>query len=192
MINNWDEYFYNICNVIASNSKCFSRKVGAILVKNKSIISTGYNGAPKNVRPCNYRGLTDSYFIEKLEEKEKEGQSFEEYTTFKMYTGNNIPNSRDITMKCPRQLLGYKSGEGLDLCVAAHGERNALIQAGKNGISTNDTIMYVNCNIPCKDCLIEIINAGVKEVVCVELTYYDRMSEYLIRESGLKIRNYII
>lgn len=48
----WDEYFMSITELVAQRSTCMRRRVGAILVRDKHIISTGYNGAPKNVSHC--------------------------------------------------------------------------------------------------------------------------------------------
>jgi len=48
----WDEYFMRIAHVVASRSTCLRRKVGAILVKDKRILATGYNGAPKGLPHC--------------------------------------------------------------------------------------------------------------------------------------------
>jgi dCMP deaminase len=48
----WQDYFIDITRLVASRSTCTRRKVGAILVKNKRILSTGYNGAPTGVPHC--------------------------------------------------------------------------------------------------------------------------------------------
>jgi len=48
----WDEYFMRIAHVVASRSTCLRRKVGAVLVKDKRILATGYNGAPKGLPHC--------------------------------------------------------------------------------------------------------------------------------------------
>ena len=48
----WDEYFMQITHLVASRATCLRRKVGAILVKDKRILSTGYNGAPRNLPHC--------------------------------------------------------------------------------------------------------------------------------------------
>ncbi|RLF04567.1 MAG: cytidine deaminase [Thermoprotei archaeon] len=48
----WDEYFMRIAHDVASRSTCLRRKVGAILVKDRRILATGYNGAPKNLPHC--------------------------------------------------------------------------------------------------------------------------------------------
>ena len=46
------EYFFKICSVVAERSTCRKRQVGAIIVKNGMIISTGYNGAAKGSVDC--------------------------------------------------------------------------------------------------------------------------------------------
>lgn len=48
----WDEYFASITRQVATRSTCLRRKVGAIIVKDKRILTTGYNGAPMRVRNC--------------------------------------------------------------------------------------------------------------------------------------------
>ncbi|MDR3176564.1 MAG: cytidine/deoxycytidylate deaminase family protein [Desulfovibrio sp.] len=48
----WPHYFMNITHLVAERSTCLRRKVGAIAVKDKRILATGYNGAPRNIRDC--------------------------------------------------------------------------------------------------------------------------------------------
>lgn len=48
----WDEYFMHIAEAVACNSKCLSRQLGAVIVRDKHIISTGYNGPPAGVAHC--------------------------------------------------------------------------------------------------------------------------------------------
>lgn len=165
----WDDYFYNICRQVARNSKCFSRRIGCVLVYDKSIISTGYNGPPRGLPKCDFRWKLDHNLNTKIK---------------------NICDESEFTGICPRKMLGYKSGEGLDICVAGHAERNTLINAARNGIRTKGTTLYVTTGIPCKDCLIEIINAGVREIVVVSLKVYDEQSMYLISNSDLDVRFY--
>ncbi|MCS7311692.1 MAG: dCMP deaminase family protein [Acidobacteria bacterium] len=52
----WDDYFLHIAKVVALRSNCLKRKVAAIVVKDRRIISTGYNGTPRGVRNCNEGG----------------------------------------------------------------------------------------------------------------------------------------
>lgn len=51
-MNKWDKRFMNLAEEIASWSSCCRRQVGAIIVKDKRIIATGYNGAPAGVETC--------------------------------------------------------------------------------------------------------------------------------------------
>ena len=48
----WDEYFLEIANLVATRSTCLRRKVGAVIVKDKRILATGYNGAPRGLPHC--------------------------------------------------------------------------------------------------------------------------------------------
>ena len=48
----WEEYFMDIALLVAKRSTCLRRSVGAIIVKDKRVLSTGYNGAPSGVRHC--------------------------------------------------------------------------------------------------------------------------------------------
>jgi len=52
----WDEYFLELANLISSRSTCLRRKVGALLVRDKRILATGYNGAPRNLPHCSETG----------------------------------------------------------------------------------------------------------------------------------------
>lgn len=52
----WDQYFMDIAKVVALRGNCMKRKVAAILVKDKRIIATGYNGTPRGVKNCNEGG----------------------------------------------------------------------------------------------------------------------------------------
>ena len=48
----WPEYFVTIAEMVAKRSTCLRRHVGAILVKDKRILATGYNGAPAGLKHC--------------------------------------------------------------------------------------------------------------------------------------------
>ncbi|MDO9508547.1 MAG: cytidine/deoxycytidylate deaminase family protein [Thermovirgaceae bacterium] len=52
----WDEYFMSIAAVVSSRSTCLRRKVGAVVVRDRQIVSTGYNGAPKGTPHCSETG----------------------------------------------------------------------------------------------------------------------------------------
>jgi dCMP deaminase len=48
----WDQYFSTISEVVASRATCLRRKVGAVIVRDKQILATGYNGTPKGEHHC--------------------------------------------------------------------------------------------------------------------------------------------
>jgi dCMP deaminase len=54
----WDEYFLRIADEVSHRSTCLRRQVGAILVKERRILATGYNGAPSGIRHCAEVGCT--------------------------------------------------------------------------------------------------------------------------------------
>lgn len=173
----WDEWYLEICKTVAKKSQCLSRKIGAILVKDKTIISQGYNGPPRGVKPCDERWLID--------EEMRKVAGFTLGATSAIYKDK-------LEGICPRYIpeMGFKSGEGLEWCVAGHAERNALINAARAGIKTKNTTMYMDCGVPCTPCLVEIINAGVKDIVVTKMEFYDKSAKYLLRQSDLNVRVY--
>src|SRR3989338_3436051 len=52
----WDEYFMNIAKVVASRSTCDRKFVGAVIVRDKTILSTGYNGSIRKLEHCDEVG----------------------------------------------------------------------------------------------------------------------------------------
>ena len=57
-MNKWDERFMHMAETVAGWSSCFqeNRHVGAVIVKDKRIVATGYNGAPAGIKSCAERG----------------------------------------------------------------------------------------------------------------------------------------
>ena len=48
----WDKYFLEVAKLVSKRSTCLRRNVGAVLVKDKRILATGYNGAPRGLKHC--------------------------------------------------------------------------------------------------------------------------------------------
>lgn len=165
-----DRWFYDMALAVGSYAKCHSRKIGAVLVKNNSVISTGYNGPPRGVPTCDQRWFIDETF------KAKYGDKAE---------------GKETKGICPRRVIGFPSGQGLEICPAGHAERNALINAARLGIKTDNTKIYMSCGLPCTPCMVEIINAGVEEIICTKVfPSYDETAMYLLENSDLNIRLY--
>ena len=167
----WDNYFHTICEAVATKSPCLSRKIGAILVRDHSIVSTGFNGPSRGIPHCGH----DRYMKDDLIARETNGLGI---------------HPARFNKECPRKLLGYESGTHMELCPAQHAEVNAIIDAARKGASTVGTILYMNCLIPCKNCFGALINAGVVEIVVDDTKVYDKHTQYLIDNSIIKIRRF--
>jgi len=169
----WDQYFYNICNAVGSKSRCHSRQIGAVLVRDNSIIATGYNGPARGVPHCgSERMKVDGYLRQKVG----------------FISDQNM---------CPRKALGYASGEGINLCTAAHAEQNCIANAARMGVEVKGATLYMNDQIPCKVCLVVLINAGVHKIVVTKLEHYSeegKVGELIVNNTYLKdnIREYIL
>ena len=48
----WDEYFLEVAHLVSKRTTCLRRRVGAVLVKDRKILATGYNGAPSGLKHC--------------------------------------------------------------------------------------------------------------------------------------------
>lgn len=164
----WDPYFHKICEAVASKSPCLSRKIGAILVRDRSIVSTGYNGPPRRVPHCGHeRFMKDSLL------------------------NSEIPDIR-FRNECPRRVMGFHSGEGMQWCPAQHAEENAVSNAARLGVPVYGTTLFMNSVIPCQKCLGTLINAGIYEIVVDELDVYDKHTQYLIDNSNITMRRFIL
>jgi len=66
----WYQYFMKIANLVAERSTCCRAKVGAVIVKDKNILSTGYNGSPSGLPHCTdvgclvYKSITPDGSVE--------------------------------------------------------------------------------------------------------------------------------
>ena len=127
----WDHYFHDICKSVAKKSPCLSRKIGAILIRDHSIVSTGYNGPPRGVPHCGYeRIMKDEALASEMIDWEELDQK-------------KYPMPSEWKTTCPRKLLGYESGTHMELCPAVHAESNAVINAARNGVSTLGCTLYM-------------------------------------------------
>ena len=167
----WDSYFHSICVTVSSKSPCLSRKIGAILVKDHSIISAGYNGPPRGIPHCGHaRLMKDEVIAEML-----------------MLSPHTVEELQTI---CPRKLLNYESGTHLELCPAQHAETNCIANAARLGTNVLNSTLYMNSIIPCKNCFGALINAGIAEIVIDSAEVYDKHTQFLIDNSIISIREF--
>lgn len=174
----WDKYFHDVCETISSKSPCLSRKIGAILVKDRSIVSTGYNGPPRLIPHCGHSRWIKDKMLNKVFESKS------------VYKQGNL--TRLIPTTCPRRILGYESGTHMEMCPAQHAEENAVTNAARLGVPCYLSTLYMNSIIPCQKCYGTLINAGIVEIVVDNATIYDEWSEFIIENSNIKIREFDI
>uniref|UniRef100_A0A6M3LBI4 Putative CMP/dCMP deaminase zinc-binding n=1 Tax=viral metagenome TaxID=1070528 RepID=A0A6M3LBI4_9ZZZZ len=152
----WDIQFMKEAKLWMGMSKCLSRKIGTVLVQGRSVIATGYNGPPSGVPHCDHRDDKGNY-------------------TYAF-----------VSDDCPRRRMGFPSGEGMEHCVAVHAEINPIMQAAREARSTVGATLYCYCGTPCINCMKEIIQAGIKRIVCLgksgEVPYIRSMDKPLIKD----------
>ncbi|HEX9709551.1 MAG TPA: dCMP deaminase family protein [Candidatus Thermoplasmatota archaeon] len=143
-----DEYFMRMAHLVKQRGTCRRRQVGAVVVRDKMVVSTGYNGAPRGVPHCSSETgcLTDDEAI--------------------------------------------SQGARASVCMAAHAEINAIVQAGYNNVSVKGGTLYCT-TFPCNFCSKAIINAGVREIVYEE-GYPDDLSRRILSHTSVVLRRFSV
>ena len=167
----WDIRMMEAARYFGTWSKCLSRGIGAVIVRDKTILSTGYNGPPRGVRECDTQGrinlLIMNFFNSPID----------------MDTADKLRKERG---KCPRQILGYKSGEGMHICIAGHAEANAVANAAREGVRIAGATMYCHCGLPCQECAKMIIGAGIHHIFHLQTKQdYDKQSRGMFSDAGI-------
>lgn len=157
----WNKTFIEIAEKFAEHSTCVKRKVGAVLVKDLRILSTGYNGTPSGFCNCNdVFKYTD----------EKTGKI--NLNTGVIYVNNFQLNAQDF-------ITHHEFSEKYEI----HAEQNCLAIAAKNGISTNGCELYIT-TAPCAQCAKLIIASGIKKVYYKEI-YKNNFGIELLNECNI-------
>ena len=170
----WDKYFYKICVSVSAKSSCLSRNIGALLVRDNSILSTGYNSPPRGVPHCGHERILEDNVI---------------YHELRAVMKNT--KRKDMGTTCPRKLIpDYVSGKRMELCPAQHAEVNCISNAARVGVITYGATLYMNCIMPCKNCFGALINAGIKELVLDDIKFYDEHTKFLKDNSDILIREF--
>ena len=144
-LSKWDSRFIRIADEVATWSKDPGTKVGAVLVLDRRIIATGYNGFPQ--------GIVD---------------------TIERY-----------------------SDRATKLAYTVHAEVNAILNAAKNGATTNGSTLYVTFS-PCVSCATSVVQAGVSTVICPCVStaperWRDsfQLGQDLLKEAKVEIKTFI-
>lgn len=158
---NRDKLFVDIAKRISEESTCARVQVGAVVVRDRRIVSTGYNGVPARMKHCQdwmadqarrYKCDTQEAFFEKVGEVEYK-RIHAEYSKFEI-----------------------------------HAEQNAINFAARAGISVEDATLYTVWS-PCLSCANSIIASGISRVVYVKL--YDRENTIAhLKSQGVEVFQY--
>ena len=136
----WDRYFLNIADVVATRSTCLRSKFGAVIVTpDHDIISTGYNGAPSGRQSCFDRNLC--YRVE-----------------------NNIPHRKEYE-SC---YSVHAEMNAIIRCRTS--VRGCRLYIGNDNVDENGELLYKGGDEPCFMCKRAMINAGIVECVYYVLT----------------------
>ena len=137
---NRNAYYCDIAATIAKRSSCLTKHWGAVIVKNDTIVSTGYNGAPRGVKDCyelNYCPLTE-YRLRK-------------------HLGRGEGYEHCLSVHAEMNAIIQASKEEL--------ENSTLYLCGMEINDFDNVWIYVENPKPCVNCRKAIINAKIKNVI---------------------------
>ena len=158
-------YYMSLAVAVRNKANCWGSEVGAVLVRNDRVISTGYNGTPSKFLNCRDGGCL------RCQERHK----------------------HDEDPRYESQLKEVMEGKALDICLCVHAEQNALLSAARHGIEVDGSVLYVT-HQPCFSCVKESLQAGVEQVIYLKSWYgakdqelrdqYDRLTHEFTASAG--------
>ena len=175
-----DEFFMSLAYTASLNSKCFKRQVGAAVVdEEKNVLAMGYNENLQPHKPC----IEDPGDCQRDIYKREYFQKLKDDKTV-MCPGCKEPLNYSLEFKCEK--CNYKLDEyfipdkALSRCIALHAEARAL-RALRGSELRKGSAIYTTAS-PCLTCAVEIINAGIREVIYSEAYTDIRAIEFLKKE----------
>ena len=159
----WEEYFIQVMDAVALRGSCDRGRSGAVIVKDKRILATGYVGAPSGLPTCEDEGheMIKRFEMTQLEwELEEDGKSV-----------TLIPNHH-FSNHCIRTV---------------HAELNAILNCARNGVPTVGATIYCTMT-PCPNCAMAIIQAGIIEVIAKNLYQKGDKSIKMFEQVGIKYK----
>lgn len=152
----WDDYFFQIANVVSTRSTCDRAAVGALLVRDKRVLASGYNGSISGAKHCDEVG----HDFQRVNPHLKHLQILLEEPRVMKAGGTVAELVRAVTR-------AFDAMPWETHCQrTAHAEVNALAQAAKYGIAVDGATLYCT-HIPCWPCTKALINAGVKRALWI-------------------------
>ena len=142
----WIEYFMLQASMASLRSSCFARRVGAVIVKDHQVISTGYNGAPRAVTSCYEQGHCVKEASKPNLRKELRLQQ----------------NYEEALPKLCEELVKLRANQE---CISVCAERNALssLASSTHRIGPAPTSIFISL-FPCQICATSIVSSGINHV----------------------------
>jgi dCMP deaminase len=141
-----------LARAVQAGADCLGSRVGAVLVLDNRVISTGYNGTPAGFPNCGDGGCVRCRDSDLHRRGRGEEASDPEHTP----------------------------GRGLDRCICVHAEQNAFLTAARFGMRVEGATLYTTLS-PCFGCLKEAVQAGVVRIVFAE-AYRMPVGDALLRQ----------
>jgi dCMP deaminase len=161
----WDSIFIEMCETLSKRATCVRIQTASIIQKNNVIVSIGYNGVVSGAEHC-----SNHWFHYWCENKKNLEGKFENFVLSKKFYDlhHEWSNLNEI-----------------------HGEMNAILQAGKNGISLNGATIYT-LYAPCINCAKSIKTSGIKNVIYKHKYLRDANETGIIflKKNGVYIEQY--
>jgi dCMP deaminase len=154
-MNEWDSFYMEIAEKMATKSKCSAKHVGCLLVKDNNILSVGINGTfPSATNCCDIFRKENGVW-------KKRNPNTGEYigNMFNVETGYHEPVFQPEWIRCEDQEEHFK----WSLVHEVHAEMNALAKANKNGVSVEGSTAYVT-HSPCYNCAKNLYTFGIKKI----------------------------
>ncbi len=153
----FDKRYLRMAHIWSENSYALRLHVGCLMVKDKMIISDGYNGMPSGFPNC-------CEYVEELDGKRVDYETPE---------------------GCQRHLLTHAGTRLVSKPEVLHAEANAITKVAKSGNNAEGATIYVT-DAPCVNCAKLIIQTGIKRVV-YDRSYRDTSGIDLLAKAGIKV-----
>lgn len=180
----WDHYFMTLAQHVSTRSTCDRKHVGAVLIRNHRIISTGYNGSLPGQPHCSD---PETFW-------ECTSCGTQHLTEPECIPGIGLVCRKDLTCYGKRVLGPLHGGHDMvdGHCIrTVHAEINTISQAALIGISTEGATLYCN-TFPCYPCFKTIVSAGVKEMIYLDIYPSALDNRVIPMAEALKNRGFIL
>lgn len=177
----YDSYFMSLAHAAATMGTCSRRQVGAVAVRDKRVLATGFNGSPAGTHHCEHERYNE---CERCEWESKK--------------------SFDRLPRCPHcsKTIDYEAkyldGKDPDLITvngrsscsnAVHAEANVISYAAAYGVALKGSSIYTN-TFPCHGCAKQMVSCGIIEVVYDADYNNDPLVARLFEEAKVNIRRF--